>query len=376
VTNPTDVLESTVVVEREPRRISPWLILTIGALVILWAARDVLGPFIVGGVIAYAFSQPVAAAQARTGWPRIVVIGLGYLVAIALIAVLVALIARQAVSEFTALAANGPDAIASTLRALVGSDTIDIFGHQIDVNSISAALEQNLNGMFASPGDAIHVATSAGTLLLDAFLSIVVSFYLLLDGPKLVARTITRVPADRRDRLSTVLTRIHTTMGRWLRGQLLLIFLVAIVVYVVLGPILNVPHSLAIAIATGVLEILPLVGPLVATVIAAAIAYSSGGLTVAIIVVVFYFIVRQVEDQVVMPLVIGRVVHLHPVVTIFAVLVGLSTYGILGGLLGVPVAAAVGVVFDEFFPAEQTPAAATVPEDSEPAPAPAGEAEA
>ena len=52
-----------------------------------------------------------------------------------------------------------------------------------------------------------------------------------------------------------------------------------------------------------------------------------------------------------MPLVIGRAVHLHPVVTIFAVLVGLSVAGILGGLLGVPVAAAIGVIFDEFFPA-------------------------
>jgi predicted PurR-regulated permease PerM len=51
-----------------------------------------------------------------------------------------------------------------------------------------------------------------------------------------------------------------------------------------------------------------------------------------------------------MPVVIGRAVHLHPVVTIFAVLVGLSIYGVLGGLLGVPVAAAVNVVFRELYP--------------------------
>ena len=51
-----------------------------------------------------------------------------------------------------------------------------------------------------------------------------------------------------------------------------------------------------------------------------------------------------------MPVVIGRAVHLHPVVTIFAVLVGLSVYGVLGGLLGVPVAAAINVVFRELYP--------------------------
>ena len=54
----------------------------------------------------------------------------------------------------------------------------------------------------------------------------------------------------------------------------------------------------------------------------------------AILVIVIYAVLRQVEDQLVSPVVIGRAVHLHPVVTIFAVLVGLSTYGILGGLLG------------------------------------------
>jgi predicted PurR-regulated permease PerM len=59
----------------------------------------------------------------------------------------------------------------------------------------------------------------------------------------------------------------------------------------------------------------------------------------------------------VMPVVIGRAVHLHPIVTIFAVLVGLSLYGVLGGLLGVPVAAAINVVFRELYPTAMATAA-------------------
>ena len=57
-----------------------------------------------------------------------------------------------------------------------------------------------------------------------------------------------------------------------------------------------------------------------------------------------------------MPVVIGRAVHLHPVVTIFAVLVGLSTFGVLGGLLGVPVAAALNVTFRELYPTQDAAA--------------------
>ncbi len=117
--------------------------------------------------------------------------------------------------------------------------------------------------------------------------------------------------------------------------------------YVVIGPILHLPYALAIAALTGILEIIPLVGPLIATAIAGTDAFAHGGAGLALAVVAFYFVVRQVEDQVVMPVVVGRAVHLHPVVTIFAVLVGLSTYGVLGGLLGVPIAAAVNVIFRE-----------------------------
>ncbi len=336
-------------------RPGPWVVLALATLVVLWLARDVLGPFVVGAVVAYAFGPPVTVAQRRTGWPRIAVVGIGYIVSLAIIIILAALLADQAVREFGTLATGGPDALATTLRSLVGADSINLAGQTFSISEIAQAAEDQIAGLFASPGDALHLATEAGSFLLDSFLVVVVSFYLLLDGPRLLERMVLRVPDDRRDRLVAILDRIHVTLGRWLRGQLLLIALVALAVYLILGPILHVPHALAIGILTGILEILPLVGPIVATAIAAIFAFSSGGLTLAIIVVVIYFVLRQVEDQLVMPVVIGRIVHLHPVVTIFAVLVGLSAFGLLGGVLGVPVAAAAMVVFNEFFPPDHEP---------------------
>ena len=75
-----------------------------------------------------------------------------------------------------------------------------------------------------------------------------------------------------------------------------------------------------------------------------------GGLSTAGVVILVYIVIRQVEDQLVMPVVIGRAVHLHPIVTIFAVLIGLEVYGVLGGLLGVPAAAAINVIFTTLYP--------------------------
>jgi len=335
---------------------APFAVLLLAAIAILWFARGVLGPFIVAAVVAYAFSPLVTAGERRLGWPRLAVVGLGYAIAAAIIAVLAVLLAGRVAREVELLLGSGPDSLAKTLRELLGSDVLAIGGQQIAVADIAREIQSRVAGLVASPGDALHVAGQVGEVGLQAILTVIVAFYLLIDGTMFMDRTIALLPADHRDRTREVLARIHVVLGKWLRGQILLIALVVAVAYVGLGPVAHLPYALALAVLTGILEIIPLIGPLIATAIVAVDAFARGGAGLAAAVIVFYFVLRQVEDQVVMPVVIGRAVHLHPVVTIFAVLVGLSLYGVLGGLLGVPIAAAVNVVFRELYPAVPDPA--------------------
>lgn len=337
---------------------APFAVLLLAAIGILWISRGVLGPFIVAAVLAYAFSPLVSAGQRRLGWPRIAVVGLGYAIAAAIVAVLVLVLADRVAREFQLLVGSGPDSLARTLRELVGSDKLAIGGQQIAVADIAREIQTRIGGLIASPGDALHIAGQVGEVGLQMILAVIVTFYFLVDGTMFMDRAIALLPAGHRARTTEVLARIHVILGKWLRGQLLLIALVAAVAYVGLGPVLHLPYALALAVLTGILEIIPLIGPLVATAIVAVDAFARDGAGLAAAVIVFYFVLRQVEDQVVMPVVIGRAVHLHPVVTIFAVLVGLSLYGILGGLLGVPVAAAINVVFRELYP--------SLAEDAEP----------
>jgi predicted PurR-regulated permease PerM len=328
----------------------PFVWLIVAAVILLWIARDVLGPFIVAGVTAYAFSPLVAAGQRRTGWPRAAVVAAGYAIVIVIIGVLAYFLAGRVTREIALLASSGPDSLATLLRELVGADSIDIAGQQISVADVAREIQARVGGLVSTPGDAAHLAGAIGSVGLELILALIVTFYFLVDGAMLRDRSIALLPERHRDRTVEVLGRIHDVLGKWLRGQVALIFLVATVVYVALGPILHLPYALGIAIVTGVLEIIPLIGPLIATAIAGVDAFARGGAQLAAVVVIFYFVIRQIEDQVVMPIVIGRAVHLHPVVTIFAVLVGLSVYGVLGGLLGVPIAAAVNVVFRELYP--------------------------
>ncbi len=358
--------------ERSGPRRGPFAVLLLAAIAILWVSRGILGPFIVAAVLAYAFSPLVTAGERRLGWPRIAVVALGYAIAAVLLGLLAVLLAGRVIAELELLAGSGPDSLAKTLRDLIGSDVLVIGGQQIAVADIAREIQSRVAGLVTSPGDAIHLAGQVGEAGLQAILAVIVTFYFLVDGSMFMDRAIALLPAAHRERTAALLTRIHVILGKWLRGQLFLIALVAAVAYVGLGPILHLPYALALAVLTGILEIIPLIGPLIATAIVAVDAFARGGAGLATAVIVFYFVLRQVEDQVVMPVVIGRAVHLHPVVTIFAVLVGLSLYGVLGGLLGVPVAAAVNVVFRELYPAAVEPRA--LPSDGPPAGDAAGSA--
>ena len=333
-----------------PRDRAPFAVLLLAAIAILWISRAVLGPFIVAAVTAYAFSPLVSAGERRTGWSRVAVVAVGYAIAAAIVAGLVVLIAGRVDQELRLLAGSGPDSLEKTLREIVGSDVLLIGGQSIAVADIAREIQARIGGLIASPGDALHVVGQVGEAGLQAILAVIVTFYFLIDGSLFMDRTIALLPDAHRGRTREVLARIHVILGKWLRGQLLLIVLVAAVVYIGLGPVLHLPYALGLAILTGILEIVPLIGPLVATAIVAIDAFARGGVGLAVTVIVFFFILRQIEDQIVAPVVIGRAVHLHPVVTIFAVLVGLSLYGVLGGLLGVPVAAAINVVFRELYP--------------------------
>ncbi|MGD0248299.1 MAG: AI-2E family transporter [Candidatus Limnocylindrales bacterium] len=327
------------------------LVLALGVLAVLWLARGIIGPFVVAAILAYAFSPVVSGVQRRTRLPRMAVVGIGYLIFLAIMGGLAFVAAQRLGSELRDLSANGHDVISSALHNLFG-DTLTIAGNAYSVDDLATQIKKALLDVVNSPTSAVQMAERAVDVALKVILCLIITFYLLLDGDRFGRFALRFLAREQRADTLRLAHRIHVVLGRWLRGQLLLIALVAAVMYVILGPILHIPYALALAILSGVLEIIPLVGPLIAAALAGTVAFSAHGTDTTIVVLVVYFVVRQVEDQVIMPLVIGRAVQLHPVITIFAVLVGLSTWGILGGLLGVPVAAAINVTLHELYPQE------------------------
>ena len=138
--------------------------------------------------------------------------------------------------------------------------------------------------------------------------------------------------------------RINSVLGRYVRGQVILIAIMATATSIGLS-VLQVPFSLLLGFLTGVLETIPFVGPITAGTIAVLVALGHPApfgwtqVGYAGVVAVMYTVLRHVEDYFVIPLIIGRIVELHPVVVIFALLTGGAIGGLLGILVAVPVAA-------------------------------------
>ena len=154
------------------------------------------------------------------------------------------------------------------------------------------------------------------------------------------------MPPNRRPEVFEVSDQIHRTLARYFRRLMVLVALVATATFLGLDFIYHLHFALPLAVATGFLEVVPFLGPVVAATIAALVALSQGGVALAIWVIVFYTVIRQLEDQIVSPVVLGNAVELHPLFVIFAVLAGGALFGILGTLAAIPVAASIKVIVD------------------------------
>jgi predicted PurR-regulated permease PerM len=322
---------------------------------IFWFARPVLLPFIVGALIAYAFSPYIDAAQARTGRSRLLLVVAGYGAGLLVVGLLVLVFSGPISREVALLIDSGPNALTTALRQLLGGDSITIGDMTFTADQLAAQAQAAVTTFLQTPEGAIRAAEGLLSGVLDVVLTIIVAFYLLLDGSRFGSTALRFLdPADR-VQMQQVASRIHVVVGQWLRGQLVLIALMSTVVSIVLGPILHLPYPIALGIMVGLLDVITLIGPLIAGTVVAIVALSTGGPTLAVIAVASLFVLRQIENVVIMPIVLGRAVHLHPIVALFAVVVGSTAFGVVGTFLALPVAAAINVALHEFFPAELGP---------------------
>ena len=336
----------------DPRRrevavsISIRTVLLVGAAVALAWALASLGDvllLILVSIFSVAVLAPVVdAMERRLRWRRaiccsVLVIGIVALAAVALLVLL-----QPIIDSVRAFSDNLPrlvdEARHSDLGRFIngGSDSLDTLKDHANEITRGAA---NISGGVADVGvSAFGVVTLATSV---TFLTL----FGLTDLPRARASIGALLYRDRRERVERVTDRIITTTSRYMLGNLA-ISVICATVYGVTAVILGLPYALAIALIAGILDLIPNVGALLAGIIVGivALSVSLGALVAFVIVIVVY---QQVENYILQPTIIGKVTKLPGFMVLVSVLVFGSLFGIIGAVIGVPIAAAIGVVLDE-----------------------------
>jgi predicted PurR-regulated permease PerM len=326
------------------------------ALVLLFLASHSLAPFIWAVITAYLFHPIVALIQRKTRLPKQIValwfyLLLGLLLAILFINVTPLLVVQLEQVQQQLI----PDVLNDVDHWLQERKRFDQRFAAIDVQLIESRISQLGRQLTDLVGtEAVPLLLSTFSFAIELFIYLFSSFYLVVYGPRFLQSLREAINRRYHREFDQLMTDVNRTLGAYLRGQAILVVIMSSASYIALR-ILDIDYALSVAIATGFLELIPLIGPWTAGAIAVTIAlfqptapFDWSNTTLAIVIGIVYFALRQLEDAFVIPLVIGRFVHLNPFVVLFVLVIGTSIAGPLGLILSVPVAAVLKIILQFF----------------------------
>lgn len=284
---------------------------------------------------------PVTAALKRIGVPYALGAAISLLGGIGVFAGLISLIAPGVASQWPDLSSRAVQGV-RRLQEWAAGPPLNLRDEQLN-----QWITQGLDYLQARSGDiasqALSFGGSVGSGIVTMLLTLVLTFFFLKDG-HLFLGFVRRIVGRRAGFHSTeLLTRLWVTVSGYIRTQAIVSLFDAM--FIGLGLLLlGVPLAFPLAVLTFIAGFIPIVGAFTAGALAVLVALVSNGLTTAALVLGLIILVQQLEGNILQPLLQSKVMQLHPVVVLLAVLLGAAWFNIVGAFLAVPVAAAIAVV--------------------------------
>ncbi len=321
-------------------------LLGLGAISLLVLFRAMIGPTVMAGLVVFILNLPVKSLQKRD-LPRGLAVVIVYVLMILVITLLWLVLGPWLQKFLIEIQADLDQLLRSlSLSALpfLQNVNIPLLG-QVELAGEDLLTQFNaelrsviVNGLGSLTGYLGNLTSG----LLNVIYVVVLSFWILKDWNRIKAVLVQVIPDSylaEAQELAAELNRIWTA---FLRGQVLLGLVVGFTVFVVMG-IVGLPNARALAVLAGIMEFLPIVGPIVSGVIGVSVALISGSNWLPIanwwfaaLVALFYIVIGQVESVYFIPRFIGRRVHLHPAVTFTVIIFGALQFGVIGVLLAAP----------------------------------------
>jgi predicted PurR-regulated permease PerM len=182
---------------------------------------------------------------------------------------------------------------------------------------------------------------------------IAITFYILIEEDSVKGFFRVAVPRDKQEFLTRLFVKIQTQIGSWLKGQLILSFIVSCFIFIILT-ILNVKYALVIALIAFAGEFFPYVGPLITAIPAVLLALIDSPVK-AVLVIISFIVMQQIENHIIVPQVMKKAIGLNPLISIFALYIGARLAGVLGVVIALPAAATLIVTLEQIYlPAGET----------------------
>lgn len=307
------------------------------ALWLIFELRSILMLVFLSFILASGMRAPVDYLEDHFPLPRIVAILISYIVFLSLVFLLFSVM----IPAFAGETVN----LVQKLQIFFPFPAIEPY-----INSSLSQLTQQLSGLTSN---VFRATLGAFSIIINFFTMLVLTFYLLLERRHMRVFLKNLLGEELKERVVQVILKMENRLGGWVRGEVSLILVIGVMSYIGLL-LLNIEYALPLAILAGLLEIIPIVGPIVSAIPAIIIAFSiSSSPWLALAVAALYFLIQQLENHIIVPVIMRQTVGIPPVITIIAILIGGQLGGIIGALLSIPIFICLQILFQEFFASEE-----------------------
>ena len=316
------------------------VILSAAALTIfLYFIKLILLPFVLPAILAYICTPALDWLAKRTRLPRLLFAVTFFLAILAAGALFVIFAGRRIAVEAQDLAGSLQGMLQNFLNQATDNHRIQILGISVDAHQIVQSALDRLHEWIGQTDQLVLITGYSLAAIIGTFLSIVLLFYFLATGPRLASGLLWIAPPHRRPLVKRIWARLDPLLLRYFLGMIVVVIYATAASYVGLGFFLGIRHAFLLALLTGILETVPVIGPTSAAIIAGLVSLRTATGIMSIVDYALYATALRLSiDQLIGPIVLGTAAHVHPVLIIFCFLAGGIVFGIPGIILAVPVA--------------------------------------
>jgi len=319
-------------------------------LIFLYLTREIIAVLFVALIFAAAL-HPWVDYLSTKKIPRALSVVFLFIVFIAFISLIIVLLVPAISAQVDQLAQNLPvysEHLSAFINQLPTFDNADgeISTFNESVVLIRDALQQSAGSVF----DTMFRVFGG---LVEFFAMLVIIFYLLVEKNALRRATNVMIPDNYQEYFIDVVQKIQKKISAWFKGQFVLSLLIGLLVYTALL-ILGVEYALILALVAFIGEFVPYLGPLLASIPALLVAFVDSPLK-ALFVLIIFIIIQQAENHILVPKIMQRALGLNPIISIVALLIGAKLAGLVGLVLAIPVATALGVLAKEVYALKARP---------------------